>query len=165
MTTVDLGHLSIAEAAEGYRRHDFSPVELTRALLDRIERLNPTLNAFVTVTADRALSEARDAEARLLRGDDDSPLLGIPVAHKDIIATAGIRTTAGSALLTDWSPDKDATVVTRWQAAGTVLLGKLITHEFPYVTLLSQSAPRRRRTRTPRGPACASHARRVRCGW
>lgn len=130
MTTVDLGYLSIAEAASGFRRREFSPVELTRSLLERIERLNPTLNAFVTITADRALAEARDAEARLVRGDDESPLLGIPVAHKDIFATAGIRTAAGSALLTDWSPDADATAVTRWQTAGTVMLGKLITHEF-----------------------------------
>jgi aspartyl-tRNA(Asn)/glutamyl-tRNA(Gln) amidotransferase subunit A len=130
MTTIDLGYLSIAETAAGYRRRDFSPVEITRALLDRIERLNPTLNAFVTVTGERAMAEARDAEARLLRGDDRSPLLGIPVAHKDIVATAGVRTAAGSALLTGWSPEADATAVARWQAAGTVLLGKLITHEF-----------------------------------
>ncbi|MGD9890021.1 MAG: amidase [Dehalococcoidia bacterium] len=130
MMMVDLGYLSITEAAAGFRRRDFSPVDLTRALLERIERLNPTLNAFVTITADRALAEARDAEARLVRGDDASPLLGIPVAHKDIYATDGIRTSAGSALLTDWSPDADATAVARWQAAGTVMLGKLITHEF-----------------------------------
>lgn len=130
MTTVDLGYMSIAEAAAGYRRRAFSPVEVTRALLERIERLDPVLHAFVTVTGDRAMAEARDAEARLVRGDDASPLLGIPVAHKDIYATAGIRTTAGSALLTDWSPDRDATAVTRWQEAGTVMLGKLITHEF-----------------------------------
>jgi aspartyl-tRNA(Asn)/glutamyl-tRNA(Gln) amidotransferase subunit A len=130
MTTVDLGYLSIAEAAAAFRRREFSPVELTRALLERIERLDPILHAFVTITADRALAEARDAEARLVRGDDASPLLGIPVAHKDIYATAGVRTAAGSAVLTDWFPDTDATAVARWQAAGTVMLGKLITHEF-----------------------------------
>jgi aspartyl-tRNA(Asn)/glutamyl-tRNA(Gln) amidotransferase subunit A len=130
MTTVDLSYLSIAETAAAYRRREFSPVDLTRSLLDRIDRLNPRLQAFVTVTAERALAEARDAEARLLRGDDDSPLLGIPVAHKEIFDTAGVRTTAGSALFADRVPAKDATAVARWQAAGTVLLGKLITHEF-----------------------------------
>src|SRR3712207_5949187 len=129
MTTVDLGYLSIAEAAEGYRRRAFSPVELTRALLERIERLNPVLKAFVTITEERGLAEARDAEARLLHGDDASPLLGIPVAHKDIYATAGVRTSAGSALLTDWSPERDATTVARWQEAGAGMVGKLITPE------------------------------------
>src|SRR5215208_4755230 len=130
MTTVDLGYLSVAEAAAGFRRREFSPVDLTRSLLERIERLNPTLRAFVTVTAESALAEAREAETRLLRGDDASPLLGIPVAHKEIYDTAGVRTTAGSALFTDRVPARDAEAVARWRAAGTVQLGKLITHEF-----------------------------------
>jgi aspartyl-tRNA(Asn)/glutamyl-tRNA(Gln) amidotransferase subunit A len=130
MVATDLSYLSIAETAAGYRRRAFSPLELTRSLLERIERLQPVLAAFVTVTAERALADARAAEARLLRGDDDSPLLGVPVAHKDIYATAGIRTAAGSAVLADWVPDTDSTVVRRWQDAGTVLLGKSITHEF-----------------------------------
>src|SRR4029450_4814017 len=103
-------------------------VEVTRALLGRIEKLDPTLHAFVTLTADRALADARVAEEALRRGDD-RPLLGVPVAHKDIYLTKGIRTTGGSALLADWVPDEDATCVQRWQRAGTVLLGKLITHE------------------------------------
>src|SRR5215813_15458306 len=87
--------------------------------------------AFVTLTADRALDDARTAEAALRR-DDPRPLLGIPVAHKDIYCTRGIRTTGGSALLADWLPEADATCVRRWQEAGTVLLGKLITHEFAF---------------------------------
>ena len=130
MTTVELSYASIAETGAAYRRREFSPVELTRSLLERVERLNPTLHTFVTVTPERALAEAREAEARLLRRDDDSPLLGIPVAHKDIYDTAGVRTAAGSALFSDRVPERDATAVARWQAAGTVLLGKLITHEF-----------------------------------
>jgi len=130
MTTVDMSYLGVAEAATAFRRRELSPVELTRALLERIERLEPALHAFVTVTAERALADARAAEAGLLRGDADSPLLGVPVAYKDIYATAGVRTTGGSALYSDWTPETDAAVVARWQGAGTVMLGKLITHEF-----------------------------------
>jgi aspartyl-tRNA(Asn)/glutamyl-tRNA(Gln) amidotransferase subunit A len=89
------------------------------------------LRAFVTLTPQRALADARAAEEAMRRGDP-RPLLGIPVAHKDIYLTRGIRTTGGSALLADWVPDEDATCVRRWQEAGTVLLGKLITHEFAF---------------------------------
>src|ERR671925_518820 len=104
---------------------------MARTLLGRIEQLDPALHAFVTLTADRALADARTAE-EALRRDDPRPLLGIPVAHKDIYCTRGIRTTGGSALLADWLPEADATCVRRWQEAGTVLLGKLITHEFAF---------------------------------
>jgi aspartyl-tRNA(Asn)/glutamyl-tRNA(Gln) amidotransferase subunit A len=114
-----------------YRRRELSPVEVTHALLARIERLDPVLHAFVTLTADRALADARAAEEALGRGDGRA-LLGIPVAHKDIYLTRGIRTTGGSALLADWIPEDDATCVRRWREAGTVLLGKLITHEFAF---------------------------------
>src|SRR3954447_18308141 len=116
MTTIDTSYMGVAEVGTAFRRRELSPVELTRALLERIERLNPILNAYVTVTGERALAEARAAEAKLLRGDADEPLLGVPVAYKDIFATAGVRTTAGSEVLTDWLPEKDATVVARWQA-------------------------------------------------
>src|SRR5918998_118883 len=114
MTTTDVSYLGIVEAAAAFRRRDLSPVEMTRDLLQRIERLQPSLHAFVTVTGERALAEARAAEAQILRGDPAAPLLGIPVAYKDIYATAGILTTAGSAVLDDWLPEADATVVTRW---------------------------------------------------
>lgn len=126
-----VAYTSIAELGARYRRRELSPVEVTRGLLARIDKLDPVLHAFVTVTADRALADARAAEAALARGDD-RPLLGIPVAHKDIYLTRGIRTTGGSALLADWIPDEDAEVVRRWQAAGSVLLGKTITHEFAF---------------------------------
>src|SRR5437762_12545171 len=99
MTSDDLAYATIADITNHYRRRALSPVELTRALLDRIERLDPTLHAFVTVTAERALAEARAAEAALARGEAASPLLGIPLAYKDIYATRGVRTTAGSARL------------------------------------------------------------------
>ena len=114
-----------------YRKRQLSPVEVTNALLARIEKLDPALHAFVTLTPERALADARAAEAALARGDD-RPLLGVPVAHKDIYLTRGIRTTGGSALFADWVPDADATVVRRWADAGTVMLGKLITHEFAF---------------------------------
>ena len=127
----EIAYATIAELGARYRKRDLSPVEVTQALLARIEKLDPILHAFVTLTADSALAEARSAEEALRRGDA-RPLLGIPVAHKDIYLTRGVRTTGGSALLADWIPDEDATCVHRWRAAGTVQLGKLITHEFAF---------------------------------
>ena len=129
MATAELGHLGIAELGRRYRARDLSPVDVAAAHLARIERLDKILNSYLTVTAERALGEARDAEAALRRGDA-GPLAGIPVAYKDLYATRGIRTTAGSALLADWIPEHDATCVTRLRQAGMVMLGKLITHEF-----------------------------------
>jgi aspartyl-tRNA(Asn)/glutamyl-tRNA(Gln) amidotransferase subunit A len=126
-----IAYATIRELGERYRKRELSPVEVTRALLRRIEQLDPRLHAFITLTADRAMADARAAEAALQRGDA-RPLLGIPIAHKDIYCTRGIRTTGGSALLADWLPEDDATCVRRWQEAGTVLLGKLITHEFAF---------------------------------
>jgi len=129
--TDEIFYATIRELGARYRRRELSPVEVTHALLARIERLDPVLHAFVTLTADRALADARAAEEALGRGDGRA-LLGIPVAHKDIYLTRGIRTTGGSALLADWIPEDDATCVQRWREAGTVLLGKLITHEFAF---------------------------------
>ena len=125
-------YATIAELGARYRRRDLSPVEVTGAHLDRIARVDPKLHAFVTVTAERALAEARAAEAAFARGGTAGPLCGVPVAYKDLYATRGVRTTAGSALLADWVPDRDATCVTRLQDAGCVMLGKLITHEFAF---------------------------------
>jgi aspartyl-tRNA(Asn)/glutamyl-tRNA(Gln) amidotransferase subunit A len=127
----EIAYATIAELGARYRKRDLSPVEVTRVLLARIEKLDPVLHAFVTLTADRALADARAAEEALRHGDG-RPLLGIPIAHKDIYLTRGIRTTGGSALLADWIPEDEATCVERWRAAGTVLLGKLITHEFAF---------------------------------
>jgi aspartyl-tRNA(Asn)/glutamyl-tRNA(Gln) amidotransferase subunit A len=127
----DIAYATIRTLSTRYRQRELSPVEVTRTLLRRIERLDPALHAFVTLTADRALADARAAE-EALRHNDARPLLGIPVAHKDIYCTRGIRTTGGSALLANWTPKDDATCVRRWQEAGTVLLGKLITHEFAF---------------------------------
>jgi aspartyl-tRNA(Asn)/glutamyl-tRNA(Gln) amidotransferase subunit A len=126
-----LVYASIRELGTRFRKREVSPVEVTTALLERIARLDGKLNAFVTLTADRALAEAKAAEAALLRGDGH-PLLGIPLGYKDIYDTRGIRTTAGSALWADRVPDRDSTCVTRLQNAGGVMLGKLITHEFAW---------------------------------
>ena len=127
----EIAYATIRELGTRYRRRELSPVEVTRALLARIEKVDTALRAFVTLTTDRALAEARAAEEALRRGDT-RPLLGIPVAHKDIYLTRGVRTTAASALLADFVPDEDATCVRRWQESGTVFLGKLMTHEFAF---------------------------------
>ena len=124
--------LSLADAARLVRRKKISPVELTQACLSRIEKLNPRLNAFITVNADSALAAARSAEADINRDAWKGPLHGIPVAVKDLLDTAGVRTTAGSALFKDRVPQQDAEVVRRLKAAGAVLLGKLNMHEFAF---------------------------------
>jgi aspartyl-tRNA(Asn)/glutamyl-tRNA(Gln) amidotransferase subunit A len=126
----DLCFASATELGQRYRRGEVSPVEVTRALLDRIERVNPRLNAFITVTHELALAQARDAERRLRERTDHQPLLGVPYTLKDLYATAGIRTTAGSRVLADWVPAIDATVHARLRAAGAILLGKTNTSEF-----------------------------------
>ena len=123
---------SISELAQGFGRREVSPVEITRACLERIERLNPALNAFVTVTPESALAEARTAEAEIGRGEWRGPLHGIPVALKDLIDTANVRTTAGSAVHKDRVPQRDAEVVRRLRQAGAVIVGKNNLHEFAY---------------------------------
>lgn len=127
--SLDLAYLSIAEAAAAFRSRELSPVELTLAHLERIERTQPRIRAYVTVTPEIALREARAAEAAILRGDD-RPLMGVPVAYKDIYMTEGIRTTCGSALHLEHVPRITATAVTKLHEAGAVSLGKLATHEF-----------------------------------
>lgn len=122
--------LGISEAAALIQAGKLSPVELTRLFLDRIGRLNTTLNAFITVSADSALEQARQAEHEIRAGHSRGPLQGIPIAIKDNIDTAGIRTTAASALFKDRVPLEDAEVVARLKKAGAVLLGKTNLHEF-----------------------------------
>jgi len=124
--------LTISEAAELLRRKEISPVELATACLDRIERLNPVLNAFITVTHESAMVEARAAEDEIQRGNWRGPLHGIPIGLKDLIDTAGVRTTCGSALFADRVPTEDAFVVQRLKRAGAVLIGKQNLQEFAY---------------------------------
>ena len=128
----ELTALGLSDASRLLRSRALSPVELTAAYLERIERLDPRLNAFITITAELALSQARTAEAELTRGAVRGPLHGIPVALKDLIDTAGVRTTSGSALYADRVPTRDAEVAGRLLAGGAVLLGKLNLHELAY---------------------------------
>ncbi|HEX9256455.1 MAG TPA: amidase [Candidatus Angelobacter sp.] len=128
----ELPLLDLGAASRAVQKKEVSPVELTSACLERIERLNPKLNAFITVTGDAALEEARKAEAEIARGEWKGPLHGIPLAVKDLIETAGVRTTAASAVLKDNVPAADAEVIRRLKSAGAILLGKLNLHEFAY---------------------------------
>jgi len=128
----ELVFLSIAEAAKLLRQKKISPVELVDAVLSQIERLNPTLNAFITIVADRAKSNARAAEREIARGKWKGPLHGIPVALKDNICTRGVRTTAGSKILADFVPKADSEVASRLAGAGAILVGKTNLHEFAY---------------------------------
>ncbi|MBI3964903.1 MAG: amidase [Chloroflexi bacterium] len=130
MAADELCWLSAAELADRIARRELSPVEVVEAHLARAERLNPELNAFLTVTADHARAAARQAEQELATGGPRGPLHGVPFAVKDIVATRGIRTTMGSRLYADFVPDEDATVVERLRAAGGILLAKAHTHEF-----------------------------------
>ena len=123
---------SIVETSQRLRKGQVSPVELTQDCLARIEKLNPALNAFITVTADFALAQARKAEKEIQQGKWRGPLHGIPIALKDIIDTAGTRTTAASALFKDRVPGEDAEVTRRLSQAGAVFLGKQNLHEFAY---------------------------------
>ncbi len=124
--------LTIAEAGRRIATKELSPVELTETHLDRIRRLDPELNAFLMVTEERALADARAAEERQMAGTLRGKLDGVPIAHKDIYNTAGIRTTAHSRLLKDNVPTRDAHTVKKWADAGAVMLGKLATHEFAF---------------------------------
>ncbi len=128
----ELCRLTLTEAAALVADKAVSPVELTQACLERTERLDPTLNAFITVVRETALEQARDAEREIVKGRYRGPLHGIPTALKDLIDTAGIRTSAASALFQDRVPTQDATVVRRLKLEGAVLLGKTNLHEFAY---------------------------------
>ena len=128
--TQELHYLTIREAADLISSGSLSPVELTQAFLDRIEKTDGRLNSYITVLADEALQEARAAEAEIRQGAYRGPLHGIPMAHKDLYDTAGVRTTAGSRVYADRVPTEDSTVIARFREAGAILLGKLSMYEF-----------------------------------
>src|SRR5215472_11133949 len=138
MTDNDLSFASIEQVGKLFRQRKLSPVELTKLMLARIERLNPKLNAYITVTAELALAQAKKAEAELYappgrKGHRDrGPLHGIPISLKDNIYTKDVRTTAGSKILKDFVPEEDADVVARLKEAGAIILGKTNLHEFAY---------------------------------
>ena len=130
MVEKDLATLTISEVAPKIRDGEVSPVALTELYLERIERLNPLLSAYLTPTPESALEEAAAAEKEIRGGNYRGPLHGIPVSIKDNFATRGVRTTAGAKALSDNIPDFDATVVTRLREAGAVSLGKTNMHEW-----------------------------------
>jgi aspartyl-tRNA(Asn)/glutamyl-tRNA(Gln) amidotransferase subunit A len=138
MSDTELAFASIEQIGKLFRKRKLSPVELTKFMLARIERLNPKLNAYITVTAELALAQAKKAEAELFaprsrKGHRErGPLHGIPISLKDHINTAGIRTTAGSKILREFIPKEDAAIVAQLKHAGAVLLGKTNMHEFAY---------------------------------
>lgn len=130
MENTELAYTSAAELAGLIRQRKISPVEVVASLLERIEKLNPQINAYVTVTAELARQAAKQAEAEVLQGHHVGPLHGVPVAVKDLTPTAGIRTTYGSHIYADYVPEEDAAIVQRLKAAGAIILGKTNTPEF-----------------------------------
>ena len=126
----DLVELTISVVSAQISSGEVSPVELVKLYLGRIKRLNPILNAYVTLTENQALADAKTAENEIQGGKYRGPLHGIPFSIKDNLATKGVRTTAGSKILSEWKPDFDATVVARLKEAGAVILGKNNMHEF-----------------------------------
>tara|TARA_Y100001970_G_C14256363_1_gene875778 strand:- start:5903 stop:7315 length:1413 start_codon:yes stop_codon:yes gene_type:complete len=126
-----LTDLSISQLVLGYQAKDFSPIEVTKAYFDRIEKYNENLNAFVYIDREGGLASAKLAEDKYNKGDF-KPLLGVPLAHKDLYCTKGLPSTAGSKVLENNIPDVDATSVERLSQSGAINLGKLNTHEFAY---------------------------------
>ena len=132
MKAPNLAFATIEDLAPLLAKKKLSPIELLEHFLARIEKLNPRFNAFITITAEQALTDARTAERELARGKRRGPLHGIPIALKDNIWTKGIRTTMGSAILRTFVPDEDATIVRKLRKAGAVIIGKTNLHEFAY---------------------------------
>ncbi len=154
--TEDLAFTSAAELAALIARHAVSPVEIVETVLDRIERSQGSLNAFITVCAEAALAAARAAEAAVMRGDAIGKLHGVPFAAKDLVNTAGVRTTFGSVALADNIPAVDSPAVARLKRAGAILVGKTTTPEFGHkcfteAPLFGRTANPWDRGRTPGG--------------
>jgi len=135
MTEADLCYTPATKLAALIRAKKLSPVELTRTVLERIERLNPRLNAFCTVTADSAMKGAREAEQAVMRKRKLGPIHGIPFSVKDLSFTAGVKTMGGSHIFADRVPEHDAPFVRRLKAAGGILIGKTTTPEFGWKAL------------------------------
>jgi amidase len=125
-----LFHATASWLAAAIRARKVSCVEVMEAHLQRIDAINPMVNAIVTLTAERALASARDADARFASGEPCGLLHGLPVAHKDLALTKGMRTTFGSPIFENFIPDQDALIVERLRAAGAIAVGKTNTPEF-----------------------------------
>ena len=130
MASTEILYRPVSELAPLIKARKLSPVEIVRAFLDRIAAVNSKVNAFITITGDHALEQARKAEKEIAAGRYRGPLHGIPYAPKDLVATKGIRTTNGSKVTADWIPDYESTVTARLNQAGAILLGKLNLLEF-----------------------------------
>ena len=126
----DLHWLSVAKMAEAIAAKELSPVELMQALLARVEKLDPRLNAFIKVDGDQALAAAQAAETEIMDGRRRGPLHGVPVGIKDIIDVAGLPTTCHSKVLQDNMATSNAVCVSKLRGAGAIVMGKLSTHEF-----------------------------------
>jgi aspartyl-tRNA(Asn)/glutamyl-tRNA(Gln) amidotransferase subunit A len=126
----ELHWLSVSEAAQAIADKDLSPVELMKALLERVATLDPRLNAFIKLDAEAAMAAAKSAEAEAVAGRLRGPLHGVPVGIKDIINVAGLPTTCHSKILTDNIAKADAVCVQKLRGAGAIVMGKLSTHEF-----------------------------------
>src|SRR3989440_6455400 len=131
------------EVADLLRRREVSSIEVTRAVLDRIARLDPQLNAFITVTEDLAIATASEVDTEIGRGEYRGPLHGIPLSLKDLFATRGILTTSGSTIQAEHIPQRDATVVRKLREAGAVLVGKANMLEFAYGEICPTFGPSR----------------------
>ncbi|MEE8469988.1 MAG: amidase family protein [Dehalococcoidia bacterium] len=130
MESHDICWMNAADMARAIKEKKLSPVEVVRALFERIEAINPKINAYVTLTAESALARAKQAEDAVVSGDSLGPLHGVPVSIKDLVFTKGVRTTMGSKLLQDFVPEEDAVLVARLKEAGAIVLGKTNTPEF-----------------------------------
>ena len=130
MEKQEIPFLTASELSRLIQSKEVSPVEATEAFLDRIEQVDSKLNSYITVTREEALKAARDAEQSIASGGYLGPMHGIPIAVKDQVNTAGILTTGGSKILSDFIPQEDSTVISKLKQAGTVLLGKLNMSEF-----------------------------------
>jgi Asp-tRNA(Asn)/Glu-tRNA(Gln) amidotransferase A subunit family amidase len=129
MDTTDLVYSSIHDLAQRLRTRAISPLEVTRTILDRTERLEPILNAYITLMAESAIEDARRAEQEIMAGTYYGPLHGVPVAIKDWLWIKGARTTMGSHVLADYIPREDAAAVARLRQAGAVIMGKTTSAE------------------------------------
>ncbi len=143
--------MTILEAGQALRSGRVSCLDLTNLCLDQIAKLNPRLNAFITVTEESARARAQALDRELANGVDRGPLHGIPIAHKDLISTRDIRTTSGSKLFRDYVPATDAPIVEKLAAAGAVMLGKTGLHELAYG--VTSDNPHFGTIRNPRDPA------------
>jgi aspartyl-tRNA(Asn)/glutamyl-tRNA(Gln) amidotransferase subunit A len=132
MSDSNLLKLDITTLSNKISSKEISPTEITYELLNRIENINPEINAFITVAAEEAVEQAKQAETEIAAGRYRGPLHGVPIGLKDLIYTKGIKTTMGSGVYKDFIPDADAAVVQKLKQAGAVIIGKLNTHEFAY---------------------------------